>query len=411
MELLIDHVAGLDVHKKSVTACVRTPGPTVSERREVKRTFLTFHDSLVELRDWIVAEGVTEVVMEATGVFWKPVWFALEGHVGLRLVNARHVKMVPGRKTDVGDAAWLAQLLEVGLLRASFVPPPDIRDLRDLTRYRKRLHQDEVREGQRVEKVLEDAGIKLSSVASKTLGVSGRLMLEALIAGERDPHVLAELAKGKLRAKAWDLARALATGRFTSHHAAMLRAHLDHVDHLAATTRALDDRIAELCAPYRRAHAHLVTMPGIGDTTAEVILAEVGADMSVFPTAGHLASWAGLCPGNDESAGKRRSGRTNPGSVWLTDALLQSAWSVSRMKGTYLSAKFWRLARRIGKKRAAVAVAHTMIIAVWHMLNDDVDYHDLGDDWIERRRDPDRETRRLVQRLHDLGHDVTITAA
>lgn len=411
MEVLIDRVAGLDVHKKSVTACVRTPGSTRSERREVKRSFSTFHDSLIDMRDWIVSEGVTEVVMEATGVFWKPVWFVLEGHVGLRLVNARHVKMVPGRKTDVGDAAWLAQLLEVGLLRASFVPPPDIRDLRDLTRYRKRINQDEVREGQRVEKVLEDAGIKLSSVASKTLGVSGRLMLEALIAGERDPDVLAEFAKGKLRSKTVDLARALSTGRFGEHHAAMLRAHLDHIDYLATTGTQLDRRIAELTAPYQRALDHLVTIPGVAQTTAEVILAEVGPDMTVFPTAGHLASWAGLCPGNNESAGKRRSGRTNPGSVWLTDALLQSAWALSRMNSGYLSAKFWRLAKRIGKKRAAVAIAHSIIVAVWHMLSDDVDYQDLGADWFERHRDPNREARRLLARLHDLGHDVTINAA
>ncbi len=410
MEVLVERVGGLDVHKRTVTACVRVPDGA-GGRREAKRTFPTFVDGLEEMRDWLDAEGVTQVAMEATGVFWKPVWLVLEDRFELKLVNARHVKMVPGRKTDVADAAWLAQLLEVGLLRGSFVPPPVIRDLRDLTRYRKRLVQDRTRESQRIEKVLEDAGIKLSSVASKTLGVSGRLMLDAILAGERDPHRLAALAKGRLRDKTGDLTRALATGRFSDHHATMLRLHLAHVDYLDATIDGLDARIDGVVSPFSAARDRLITVPGVGKTVAEVLLAEIGPDMSVFPTAGHLASWAGVCPGNNESAGKHRSGRTTPGSPWLFDALTQAAWAASHTKNTYLAARFWRLSRRVGKKRAAVAVAHTIVVAVWHMLTDDVDYNDLGADYFERRQDPDREARRLVQRLEALGHNVTLEPA
>lgn len=409
MDVLVDRVAGLDVHKKTVTACVRVPGED-RERVEHKRTFPTFRADLESMRDWLVGHQVTLVVMEATGVFWKPVWMVLEDATAfeLKLVNARHVKQVPGRKTDVGDAAWLARLGEVGLLRGSFIPPREIRELRDLTRYKKRLIQDRTREGQRVEKVLEDTGIKMQAVASKTLGMSGRAMLDALIAGERDPEVLADLAKGRLRDKIDDLVRAL-HGDIGAHHVEMLRLHLDHIDYLTATIARLDARIDEVMAPFARARDRLVTIPGIGPQVAETILAECGPDMSVFPTAAHLASWAGLCPGNNESGGKHRTGKTRPGNVWLLDALTQAAWSAARTD-TFLAARFRRLSRRLGKKKAIVAVAHTVIIAVWHVLADDRDYQDLGSDWYDAW-DPTARTRSLVRQLEALGHRVIIEPA
>jgi transposase len=409
MDVLLERVAGLDVHKRSVTACVRTPG-SGRQRREDKRTFPTYSGDLGRLRDWLKSEGVTDVAMEATGVFWKPVWHALEGGFGLLLVNARHVKMIPGRKTDVNDAAWLAQLLECGLLRGSFIPPPEIRRLRDLTRYRKRLVQDRTREGQRVEKVLEDAGIKLASVASRTLGVSGRAMIDRLIAGERDPEVLAALALKRLRYRIDDLEQAL-VGRFDDHHATMLKLHLAHVDQLTTTITDLDQRIDEAMASFTAQRDRLMTIPGVAKTTAEVIIAEVGVDMSRFPTAAHLASWTGLCPGNNESAGKHRSGRTTRGSVWLRDVITQAAWAAARTKDSYLSAQFWRLAGRIGQRKAAVAVAHSIIVAIWHILHDDVDFQDLGADYFVRRLDPERTQRRLVRQLQALGLTVTVEPA
>jgi transposase len=409
MDVLVDRVAGLDVHKKTVTACVRVPGEG-RERVEHKQTFATFRADLESMRDWLVAHQVTLVVMEATGVFWKAPWMVLEDVAGfeLKLVNARHVKQVPGRKTDVGDAAWLARLAEVGLLRGSFVPARQIRELRDLTRYKKRLIQDRTREGQRVEKVLEDTGIKLQAVASKTLGVSGRAMLDGLIAGERDPEVLADLAKGRLRERIDDLVRSL-HGDVGAHHVEMLRLHLDHIDYLTAAIGRLDGRIDEVIAPFAPARDRLITIPGIGPQVAETVLAECGPDMSVFPTAAHLASWAGLCPGNDESAGKHRSGHTRPGNVWLLDALTQAAWSAARTD-TFLAARFRRLSRRLGKKKAIVAVAHSIIIAVWHVLTNDCDYHDLGSDWYDAW-DPKARTRSLVRQLEALGHHVVLDPA
>jgi transposase len=409
MEVLVDRVAGLDVHKKTVTACVRVPGEG-RERVEHKQTFPTFRADLESMRDWLAGHHVSVVVMEATGVFWKPVWMVLEDAAGfeLKLVNARHVKQVPGRKTDVGDAAWLARLAEVGLLRGSFVPPREIRELRDLTRYKKRLIQDRTREGQRVEKVLEDTGIKLQAVASKTLGMSGRAMLDALIAGERDPEVLADLAKGRLRERIDDLVRAL-HGEIGAHHIEMLRLHLDHIDYLTEAIARLDGRIEEAVAPFAPARDRLVTIPGIGPQVAETILAECGPDMSVFPTAAHLASWAGLCPGNDESGGKHRSGKTRPGNIWLLDALTQAAWSAARTD-TFLAARFRRLSRRLGKKKAIVAVAHTMIVAVWHVLANDRNYHDLGSGWYDAW-DPKARTQSLIRQLEALGHHVVLQPA
>jgi transposase len=409
MEVLVDRVAGLDVHKKTVTACVRVPGGG-GERVEHKLTFPTFRADLEGLRDWLAELEVTLVVMEATGVFWKPVWMVLEDVEGfeLKLVNARHVKQVPGRKTDVGDAAWLARLAECGLLRGSFIPSREIRELRDLTRYKKRLIQDRTREGQRVEKVLEDTGIKMQAVASKTLGVSGRAMLDAIIDGERDPEVLADLAKGRLRERIDDLVRAL-QGELRDHHIDMLRFHLGHIDYLTAAIAELDTRIEEVTAPFAAARDRLVSIPGIGSQVAETVLAECGADMSVFPTAAHLASWAGLCPGNDESGGKHRSGKTRPGNLWLCDALTQAAWSAARTD-TFMAARFRRLSRRLGKKKAIVAVAHTILIAIWHVLHNDEDYHDLGAGWYDAW-DPKARTRSLIRQLEALGNKVTIEPA
>lgn len=410
MEIVVPRSAALDVHKRSVTACVRTPGDD-GERREQVQTFATVLRELEGLRDWLVAEQVTQVAMEATGSFWKPVWYVLEdAGFDLLLVNARHVKQVPGRKTDVNDACWLARLLEAGLLRGSFVPPPVIRQLRDLTRYRRRLVQDRAREVQRVDAVLEDAVVKLGSVATDTLGRSGRAMLEALIAGERDPQRLAQLARGRLRAKIPQLVDAL-HGRFSEHHARLLRLHLDHIDFLDAQIDGLDDHIDQVIHPFATIRERLQTIPGVGVRVAETIIAEIGTDMSRFPSAGHLASWAGLCPGNRESAGKHYSGRSRHGDPWLVEVLVQAAWAASRTKDTYLHAQFWRLARRIGRNKAAFAVAHTILVIAYHLIRDDVDYADLGSDYFTRRDHPQRRTRQLVRQLEALGHTVTLAPA
>lgn len=406
MDLVVERCAGLDVAKEEVVACVRTPGKSGRRRQEV-RTFATFTSQLEVLADWLSTEGVTQVVMEATGQYWKPVWYALEDRgFELLLVNARHVKILPGRKTDVADAAWLAELLEHGLLRGSFVPPAAIRELRDLTRYRKRLVQAHSAECQRIQKTLEDAGIKLDSVASNVLGVSGRAMLTALVAGERDPEVLAELARGKLR-KLPALREAL-RGRFREHHALLIRLCLDHVEHLEAAITQLDAHCNEVMAPFTEARDCLDTIPGVGKRAAETIIAEIGVDMTRFPTAAHLASWAGLCPGNNLSGGKRRSGRTNHGNAWLRDVLTECAWSAARARDTYLSAQFWRLARRIGKKKAAIAVAHSILVICWHVLTEATDYTDLGADYFTRRATTQRHQDRLVQQLQQLGYQVTL---
>jgi len=322
------------------------------------------------------------------------------------LVNARHVKILPGRKTDVGDAAWLAELLEHGLLRGSFVPPPVIRELRDLTRYRKRLIQAHASEEQRIHKTLEDAGIKLDSVASDVLGVSGRLMLNALVAGERDPEVLADLAKRRLRSKIPELRQAL-RGRFGDHHALLVRLSLTHIEQLEAAIAELDARVDAMIAPFERARDRLDTITGVGKRAAECIIAEIGVDMSVFPTAGHLASWAGRCPGNNKTGGKRRSGKTTKGNRWLGDILTECAWAAAHTRDTYRSAQFWRLARRIGKQKAAIAVGHSILVIAWHLLNNDCDYQDLGGDFFARR-DTDRARQRAIAQLEQLGYQVTL---
>jgi len=364
---------------------------------------------LEALADWLAGEQVSQVVMEATGQYWKPVWYVLaERGFELLLVNAAHVKIVPGRKSDVADAQWLAELLEHGLLRGSFVPPREIGQLRDLTRYRKRTVQAHTAEAQRIAKVLEDAGIKLDSVASDLLGVSGRAMLHALVDGERDPARLAELAKGRLRAKLPALAEAL-RGRFAEHHALLIRLSLGHLQHLEATIAALDARVDELMSPFAAARDHLDTITGIGKRAAEIIIAEIGVDMSVFPTAAHLASWARVCPGNNVTGGKRKSGFTGGGSPWLRDILVECAWAAARSHDTYLSAQYWRLARRIGKKKAALAVGHSILVIAWHLLTNNTDYTDLGGDYFTRRIDnTPRRRQRLITELQQMGYHVTL---
>uniref|UniRef100_UPI001C5E286E IS110 family transposase n=1 Tax=Pseudonocardia nigra TaxID=1921578 RepID=UPI001C5E286E len=412
MDTIVQRCAGLDVGKREVQACVRVPTTDGEGRRAKIKTFSTFTSGLERLAAWLADHGVTEVVMEATGQYWKPVWYQLEDQgFELKLVNARHVKILPGRKTDVADAAWLAELLEHGLLRGSFVPGREIRELRDLTRYRKKLVQVRTAETQRIHKTLEDAGIKLGSVASDVLGASGRAMLVALIGGERDPKVLAGLAKGRLRAKLPDLQEAL-RGRFDSHHALMLRLGMEHLSQLEHAIGELDDQIEAVMAPFARARDHLDTITGVGQRAAEALIGEIGTNMSVFPTPGHLASWACVCPGNNTTGGKRKTGKTRDGNPWIRDILVECAWAASRTHDTYLGAQFWRLARRIGKKKAALAVGHSILVIAWHLLTNDADYDDLGGDYFLRRHDsPDRRRDRHLKALQDLGYEVTLAKA
>jgi len=358
MEVIVERQSALDVHKAQVTACVRVPGAG-GERVEQVEQFTTTVRGLLVLRDWLHAHGVTHVVMEATGVYWKPVWHLLEDDFELMLVNARHVKQVPGRKTDVSDAAWLCQLAEAGLLRASFVPPKPIRDLRQLTRYRRAQIAERQREANRLHKALEDTGIKLDCVATDILGVSGRAMLDALCRGTTDPEVLADLARGKLRKKIPALKEAL-EGRFDSLHALLVGAILAHLDFLDEQIERLSQAIEEQLAPFVAAVELLRSIPGVETRTAQVIIAEIGTDMSVFPTAGHLASWAGQCPGNDQSAGKRRSGRTRKGSKWLNTALKDAAMAALRTNDSYLQALYRRKKSQLGHRRALGAVKHSI---------------------------------------------------
>jgi transposase len=416
LDVVVERCAGVDIGKAEVVACVRTPGPGGRGRRKQTRAFPAFQSGLEELADWFAAEGVSEVAMEATGSYWKPLWYLLEERgFAQRLVNARHVKIVPGRKSDVLDAEWLAELLEHGLLKASFVPPEVIRQARDLTRYRKRLVQSVTAEFQRIEKTLEDAGIKLDVVASDILTLSGRLMLKALVAGERNPRVLADLAKGRMRSKIPQLQQAL-RGRFGAHHALVVDMALDHVEYLERHIARLDAQIDALFAahttegavPFTEARRRLCTIPGVGERAAEAIIAEIGVDMDRFPTAGHLASWAGLTPGTNITGGKRHSGKTRPGNRWLGEILNQSAWSAARARDSYLAAHFWRLARRIGKKKAAVAVSHTILVTCWHLLKNNCDYQDLGADWYTRHTDTDRQRDHHIRKLQALGYTVSL---
>ncbi len=404
MERIVERPGALDVHKATVMACVR-----VWQERELTEhvaEFATTVHGLLALRDWLEALGVTQVAMEATGVYWRPVWAILEDRFELLLVNARHVKAVPGRKTDVKDAQWLCQLLEAGLLKASFVPPKPIRTLRNLTRYRKTQVNDRSRETARLHKILEDTGIKLGCVASDIMGKSGRDMLDALVAGTTDPTVLADLARGQLRKKIPALLEAL-EGRFEDEHAIIVGQILAHIDFLDEAIGRLSEEIEERIRPFARQRDLLMTIPGVKQRTAEVLIAEISVDMSAFPTPKHLASWAKVCPGNDESAGKRRSGKTGKGNKWLRSGLTEAANAATRTKNSYLAAQYQRLRGRRGRSKAVTAVGHSILTAAWHMLQTGELYNDLGGDYFTHQN-PDRQTTRLVRQLQALGHNVTL---
>lgn len=408
MDVLYGRCCGLDIHKRSVTACRLTPGPD-GQPTKVVRTFETMTDDLLALGDWLGQAGVTHVAMESTGVYWKPIWNLFEQQFTLLLVNAAHVKVVPGRKRDVGDAEWLATLLRHGLLRGSFVPDRPARELRELTRYRSSLVRERSAEVNRLQKTLEGANIKLASVVSDVMGVSARAMLAELVAGQEDAATLADLARGQLRHKRVALERAL-TGRMQPHQRFMLTQHLTHIDDLDAQIADVSTQIETRLAPFETELELLDSIPGIGRWSAEVLLAEIGTDMTRFPTAGHLASWAGMCPGHNESAGKRRSGRTRKGSPWLRVTLTEAAYAAGRSKDTFLSARYGRLIGRRGKKKAAVAVGRTILEVAYQVLSTGEAY----DDQRGRIRPvpaPITEEDRLVRRLEKLGHHVTLTPA
>lgn len=407
MQVVHQRCAGLDVHKKSITVCRIVPDGKDGWDKETRK-YGTMTDELLTLADWLSAGGITHVAMESTGVYWKPVFNILEGNFQVLLVNAQHIKYVPGRKSDVNDAQWIAELLQHGLLKASFIPEVEQRDLRDLTRYRTKLVQTRSSEINRVQKVLEAANIKLGSVASNVLGVSGRNMLEQIIAGQDDPAALAQLARGRLRDKIAELERAL-QGHVRETHRTLLKMHLDHIDELNHKIEALSEEIERLLIPFDSDNAldRLTTIPGVSRRIAEVILAELGIDMSRFPNASHAASWAGLAPGKNESAGKNRSGKTTKGNKHLKSALTQAAHAAGRSKDTYLNAQYRRLASRRGKKRAAVAVAHSILVIAYHLLKNGTVYTDLGADYFEQRNEQQVQ-KQLVKRLERLGYKVTI---
>ena len=406
MEVLYQRCCGLDVHKETVVACLRvvSGGEVV---REV-RTFETTTASLMALSEWLAENGCTHVAMEATGVYWKPVWHILDdGDFQLILANAAHVKNVPGRKTDVNDATWLADLLAHGLIRASFVPDTQTQELRTLLRTRKQLVREKSSHILRVQKTLEDANIKLDSVITDIIGMSGRAMIEALIAGESNPAKLARLANYRLRASQEKLREAL-RGRVTKHHRFLLRLHLNQIDALDASIATIDQQVEAGIAPFRVAVELVTSIPGVSDLGAQVIVSEIGTDMSRFPSDGHLISWAGICPRNDETAGKRRSNRLRKGAPWLKTTLVQCAWAAVRKKDSYLNAQFFRIKARRGPKKAIMAVAASILTAIYHMLKDGTLYQDLGSNHFQSRS-KGQQTKRLVKRLADLGYDVALT--
>jgi transposase len=406
MQLLYARCAGLDVHARQVVACVRVVVNGVMTYH--RRTVSTTTRGLLDLADWLAAHEVTHVAMEATGVYWKPVWHLLEGQVELTLANAQHVRNVPGRKSDVNDAQWLADLLAVGLIEGSFVPPAPIQELRDLTRTRKQLVREISRHTQRVQKTLEDANIKLTETISDIRGQSGRAILRALVAGETDPERLAAVTRG-LKASHGQLVDAL-HGRVTAHHRFMLKLHLDQIEGIEAGLRTLEERLTEALRPFRAAVALLKTMPGISDTAAAVMVAEIGDDLRPFPTAGHLVSWAGFAPRLDESAGKRRSTRTRPSAPWLKTTMVQAAWAAARTRDSYFHAQFVRLKSRRGPKKAIIAVGASMLTAAYHMLQTGVEFHDLGAQHFTQH-DKAQTAKRLLRRLRDLGVEVEVKNA
>jgi transposase len=405
MDVVCERCAGIDVHKKSVAVCVLTPGPKGAPAKEV-RSFGTMTADLLELLDWLLARGCTHVAMESTGVFWKPLYNLFEGALEVWVVNAQHIKNVPGRKTDVKDAEWIAELLRHGLLRPSFIPDRPQRELRELTRYRATLLQERAAEVNRLQQTLEGANIKLAGVATDILGKSGREMLEALVAGETNAAALAQLARGRLRDKLPQLERAL-VGQFGPHQRFLVAQQLAHIDGLDAIIARVGEEIAARVRPVEAAIAQVDTVTGIGRRTAEVLVAEVGTDLRRFPSAGHLCSWAGLCPGNRESAGKRLSGKTRKGSPWLRAALVEAARAAGRSKTTYLGAQYRRIAARRGARRAAVAVAHSILVIVYHILTRHEPYRDLGVTYFDER-DRRAVERRLVKRLEALGYEVSV---
>ncbi len=406
MKRMRDRVAGLDVHRDTVVACCRVVDPS-GEIEVTKQSFSTTRKGLGELATFLLDAGVETVALEATGVYWKSPYYALEGlFPELWLCNAMHVKNVPGRKTDLSDAEWLADVAAHGMVRPSFVPPPEIRELRELTRYRKTQVDARAREIQRLEKVLQDAGIKLTSVASVVWSVSSREIIEALIAGERDPMVLAQMAKGRMRSKIASLEEAL-SGNFGAHHAIVARQIIDHIDFFDSSITALTNELTTRLAPFEVAVAIVTSIPGISRTTAEVIVAETGADMSRFPTPDQLCAWAGVAPARYESAGKRRPAGTRHGAPWLRRALIDAARAGARTKGSYYSAQYARIARRRGPNKAAVAVANSMMFTVWHLLTNGALYQDPGADYFERRHDPVVEAKRLARRIEALEFDVS----
>ncbi len=405
MQVVHERCCGLDVHKKTVVACVLVTQPGGKVDKEV-RTFSTMTDDLLLLSDWLDSLGVAVVAMESTGVYWKPVFNILEEGREVMLVNAEHIKAVPGRKTDVKDSEWIADLLRHGLLRSSFIPPAPIRELRELTRYRKSLIGERAQEANRLHKVLETANIKLGMVATDVLGTSGRRMLEAILHGERDPEVLSEFAMGKLRRKLPELRRAL-EGRVLPHHLILIEQILAHVEFLDESIERLGQEIGRRLAPFAEEVQLLQTIPGVSEAAAATIIAEIGTDMGRFSSAKHLASWAGVCPGNHESAGKRLSGKPTGGDTWLKAVLGEVAWAVARTRDNYLSAQYHRIARRRGKLKAVVAVCHSVLVIAYHVLKDKRPYRDLGADYFDRL-DTERIQRHHVNRLKALGYDVEL---
>ena len=404
MQVIHRRCAGLDVHKQTVVACVR-----IARDREAAQhvqTFATTTTGLLALADWLASHDVAVVGMEATGVYWKPVWHVLEGHFELVLANAAHVKNVPGRKTDVSDAMWLADLLAHGLIRASFVPPQAVQELRTLTRTRKQFVRERSSHVQRIEKVLEDANLKISVLLSDIVGKSGRAVLDAIIAGHDDPAYLASCISVRVKARRAELIEAL-RGCITPHHRFMLKLHLSHIDALNTAITNIEKEVGLGLEPFRESAEHLSTMPGLSAVSASVLIAEIGVDMSRFKTAGHLVSWAGLCPRNDESAGKRRSTRLRHGGNWLKTTLVQAAWAAVRVKGGYLQAQFHRLRARRGAKKAILAIAASMLAAAWHMLRNQTDWHDLGANHFDRA-DRTKTVNRLLARLRQLGINAEV---